>query len=217
MRTRATAAATAGLVLGLLAGCAQGSRDAIIEDNPVLLAAATPTTAAPATTTTLAQATSTVAPVVTAPTTTAPLLPVPEAPPPDRGAPGPQVGTIDIPKIGLSLPLYHGINLATLDEGPGLWPGTARPGELGNTVVAAHRVSHGGPFRKIDRLVPGDEVRFTMDGKTTTYVMVGDEVVAPEGIHIIEQTPAYTATLFACHPPGSTQFRYVVKLKLAGT
>ena len=115
------------------------------------------------------------------------------------------------------LPLFRGVNLATLDEGPGLWPGTATPGQLGNAVVAAHRVSHGGPFRKIDQLAPGDEVRFTVDGVTTTYVMVSDEVVVPEGIHIIEQTPAYTATLFACHPPGSTKFRYVVKLKLAGT
>lgn len=207
--------AAAGLVLGLLAGCAQGSRDAVIEDDPVLVAAATPTTAIA--TTTLPVATTTAAPIVTAPTTTVPPLPVPEAPPLERGAPGPQVGTIDIPKIGLSLPLYQGVNLATLDTGPGLWPGTARPGELGNTVVAAHRVSHGGPFRKIDRLVPGDEVRFSMGGQTITYVMVSDEVVAPEGIHIIEQTPAFTATLFACHPPGSTQFRYVVKLKLAGT
>ena len=159
------------------------------------------------------------APVATeAPTTTAPALPVPEAPPEARGDPGPQVGTIDIPKIGLSLPLFDGVNLATLDEGgAGLWPGTALPGQLGNAVVAAHRVSHGGPFRKIDKLVPGDQVNFTVNGITTSYVMVANEVVLPEGIHIIEQTPAYTATLFACHPPGSTKYRYVVKLKLAGT
>ena len=49
------------------------------------------------------------------------------------------------------------------------------------------------------------------------YTVVANEVVPPEGIHIIEQTPGYTATLFACHPPGSTKFRYVVRLKLAGT
>ena len=84
-------------------------------------------------------------------------------------------------------------------------------------MVAAHRVSHGGPFRKIDKLVPGDQVNFTVNGVTTATSMVANEVVLPEGIHIIEQTPAYTATLFACHPPGSTKFRYVVQLKLAGT
>jgi len=215
MRTRGTVIAAA-LTLGLLAGCANGSQDVATEDDPLLRVAPVVTTAAP--TTTAAAPTTTAAPAVTAaPTTTAPPLPVPEAPPEARGAPGPQVGTIDIPKIGLSLPLFSGVNLATLDEGPGLWPGTATPGALGNAVVAAHRVSHGGPFRKIDKLVPGDEVRFTLNGVTTTYVMVANEVVVPEGIHIIEQTPAYTATLFACHPPGSTKFRYVVKLKLAGT
>jgi sortase A len=206
------------LTLGLLAGCAQGGRDAVVDDDPVLLAPAAPTTVGPTITTTMPPVVTSTAPtVVTPPPTTAPALPVPEAPPLDRGDPGPQVGSIEIPKIGLSLPLFRGVNLATLDQGPGLWPGTAAPGQLGNTVVAAHRVSHGGPFRKIDKLAPGDEVRFTVDGVTTIYVMVSDEVVVPEGIHIIEQTPAYTATLFACHPPGSTKFRYVVKLKLAGT
>ena len=117
-----------------------------------------------------------------APTTTAPPLPVPEAPPEARGDPGPQVGTIDIPKIGLSLPLFSGVNLATLDEGgPACGPAPRCPASSGNAVVAAHRVSHGGPFRKIDKLVPGDEVHFTVNGVTTSYVMVANEVVRARG------------------------------------
>jgi sortase A len=32
---------------------------------------------------------------------------------------------------------------------------------------------------------------------------------------IVEQTPASTATLFACHPPGSTRERIVVHAELA--
>jgi sortase A len=125
-----------------------------------------------------------------------------------------QVGSIEIPKIGLSLPLFSGVNLATLDEGPGHWPGTALPGQLGNAVVAAHRVSHGGPFRRIDKLAIGDHVTFRLPGGDVTYEVTATDVVAPETIQIIEQTQDKTATLFACHPPGSTQFRYVVKLRL---
>ena len=222
MRTRATILLAAG-ALAVLASCASGATRPRSTTRGWLLlprSVATSTTPAP-TTTTLPVPDTTLRPAVTTPPTVAPTteppLPVPSPPPLERGLPGAQVGSIDIPKIGLSLPLFDGVNLATLDEGPGHWPGTARPGELGNAVIAAHRVSHGGPFRKIDKLVAGDEVRFNVDGKQTVYTVVANEVVPPEGIHIIEQTPDYTATLFACHPPGSTKFRYVVHLKLAGT
>jgi sortase A len=38
------------------------------------------------------------------------------------------------------------------------------------------------------------------------------EIVPPTDVAIIDQTPAKTATLFACHPPGSTSERIVVHL-----
>jgi sortase A len=81
-------------------------------------------------------------------------------------------------------------------------------------VIAAHRVSHGGPFRNIDQLKVGDQVSFTVGPVTSTYVITGTGIVTPETIQIIDQTRDYTATLFACHPPGSTKYRYVVKLRL---
>ncbi|MGI8759602.1 MAG: sortase domain-containing protein, partial [Acidimicrobiales bacterium] len=57
-------------------------------------------------------------------------------------------------------------------------------------------------------------VIFTVDGRRSTYRVTGNEVVTPDAMRIVEQTPAPTATLFACHPPGSAQYRYVVKLAL---
>jgi sortase A len=218
MRRRVvTSLAVAGGLL--LAGCASadsavvtGDESAEFDDVPTLIA---PTTVAAATTTPRTTVPVTTIPVTTlAPTTTLPPLPVPLPPPLDKGAPGAQVGSISIPKIGLNLPLFDGINTATLDEGPGHWPGTARPGELGNVVVAAHRVSHGGPFRSIDQLVAGDQVQFAMPHGTATYEVTATDVVTPEAIDIINQSYEHTATLFACHPPGSTKFRYVVKLRL---
>jgi len=47
--------------------------------------------------------------------------------------------------------------------------------------------------------------------------VTGAQVVTPNDTWVINQTPEQTATLFACHPPGSTKFRYVVFAKLAGT
>ena len=67
--------------------------------------------------------------------------------------------------------MFEGIRLTTLDRGPGHWPGTAMPGELGNVVVAGHRVSHNEDFRNLDQLVPGDEVIFnTATGRHTYHV-----------------------------------------------
>ena len=93
-------------------------------------------------------------------------------------------------------------------------PGTAMPGQPGNVVIAGHRTSHSKPFRFIDKLEAGDTVTFTTNGTPYTYEVTGHEIVDPTAIRIIDQTPASTATLFACHPPGSVAERYVVYLKL---
>ena len=128
------------------------------------------------------------------------------------------IGTIEIPKIGLRHQLYHGISLRNIDRGPSHWPGTALPGETGNTVVAGHRVTHSHPFRNIHQLVKGDQVIFTIDADDgahrSTYVVTGSEIVGPTALHIVNQTSTPTGTLFACHPPGSARQRYVVHLAL---
>ena len=178
---------------------------------------ATPTTVAetdPSTTVvaTTAATTTTVAPTTTLP----PTLPVPFAAPEDSRGNEPVIdlGTIEIPKIGLDMTMYEGIRLTTLDRGPGHWPGTALPGDLGNVVVAGHRTSHAKPFRHLDQLVPGDEVVFTNANGRFVYHVTSTEIVAPDAIWIVDQTPAFTGTLFACHPPGSTKQRIVVHLEL---
>jgi sortase A len=126
-----------------------------------------------------------------------------------------QLGGISIPKLGLDAPLLEGIRLTTLDNGPGHWPGTAMPGQVGNVVVAAHRTSHGAPFRDIDQLVPGDVVTFSTADGESEYTVTGTEIVEPDAIWIVDPTDTPTATLFACHPPGSVAQRIVVHLELA--
>ncbi|MEM9036430.1 MAG: class E sortase [Actinomycetota bacterium] len=124
------------------------------------------------------------------------------------------LGRIVIPALGIDQTLHQGISLYNIDRGPSHWPGTAAPGGFGNVVIAGHRTTHGAPFRDIDRLAPGDQVIFETDGEVHVYVVAGDEVVTPRGLHIVDQTPGHTATLFACHPPGSAEYRYVVHLDL---
>ena len=162
-------------------------------------------------------ATSTSTTVATSTTTTTAVVDQPVDPPKQPYAPEAirTIGTIDIPKIGLHAALGEGISLRNIDRGPSHWPGTAMPGQLGNVVVAGHRVTHSRPFLHLDELVPGDEVRFGIDGTTWRYVVTGHQVVTPKQTEIVNQTPDATGTLFACHPPGSARYRYVVHLRLA--
>jgi sortase A len=216
---------TLALALSLLAGCG-GSAELTQQFLAAEPTTAPPTTAATSTTsttttTTIAPTTPTTRPKPTtttiAPTTTLPPLPVPAAPPPEDGSTDPRVelGAIEIPRLGLTRPMYEGIRLSTLDLGPGHWPGTALPGELGNVVVAGHRVSHNQDFHDLDQLIPGDQVVFRTLAGRHVYRVLSTEIVNPDALWIVDQSYARTATLFACHPPGSVSQRIVVHLEMA--
>jgi sortase A len=125
-----------------------------------------------------------------------------------------QIGTLEIPKIGLVHQVYDGITLHSIDRGPSHWPGTAYPGEIGNAVFAGHRVTHSHPFLRINELAPGDLVTFTVGGLRSVYAVTGHEVVRPKDTWIANQTATPTATLFGCHPPHSASHRYVVRMAL---
>lgn len=136
----------------------------------------------------------------------------PIAPPTDTYAAEPVIslGRIQIPKIGVDDEMYEGIRMSTLDYGPGHWPGSAMPGQAGNVVVGGHRTSKHRVFRNVDQLVPGDEIIFTDTNGTHVYAVNRIEIVEPTAVWIIDPTPTPTATLFACHPPGSTAQRIIV-------
>ncbi len=188
-----------------------GATVAVMRSNPTAseLAFDAPTlvAAGPTTTTLPAPTSSTVAAAAPAPQTQ------PIAPPKEPRAKEPivQIGEIHIPKIGLVHAIFEGVTLTVIDEGPGHWPGSAVPGQLGNAVFAGHRVTHSHPFRRINELVPGDEVIFRTNNGVFTYHVTGSEVVTPKDVHIVTPTPDATITLFACHPPGSARQRYVIR------
>jgi sortase A len=189
------------------------------DTDPPTTTTEAPTTTVAATTvveTTIPTTTTTIAP----PPETAPAtLPVPVVAPADTRGQEPvvELGSIEIPKIGLAASMFEGIRLTTLDRGPGHWPGTAMPGSAGNVVVAGHRTSHSKPFRHLEQLVPGDEVVFTTAEGRFVYNVTSTEIVYPDAVHIVDQTADRTATLFACHPVGSTKQRIVVHLAMATT
>ena len=199
-----------------LASVATLSLVACGSDEPQAADTVAPSTSRATTSTSSTTTTSSSTTTTLEPTTTTEALPVPAAPPdPHADEPIVEVGTIEIPKIEVSKTMFEGVSLTVLDHGPGHWPGTAMPGHRGNVVVAGHRTSHDRPFRRLDELVLGDEVFLTTLEGRFRYLVVATEIVDPTAIRIIEQRDGYTATLFACHPPGSTRERIVIHLELA--
>ena len=200
-------------VAGLLASCA-GS-----DSIPVSVAAAVTTT--PATTITTV-ATTTTAATTTTTTVTVSSLPALTVDVDTDNSPvivedSSGIGRIEIPKLGVDQRLQDGWDLPTLDHGPGLMPGSPRPGDLGNMVIAGHRTSKTRPFRYIDTLEIGDEVVFTVAGQRVVYNVTEHLIVNPDAIWITDPTATATATMFACHPPGSTAQRWVTRLVLAAS
>jgi sortase A len=130
---------------------------------------------------------------------------------PPRPTPKTQIGEIRIAKIGLVHPIYEGVTLDVVDHGPGHWPGSAVPGQLGNAVFAGHRVTHSHPFRNLDQMAPGDEIVFSTRHGEFTYRMTSLEIVSNKDTWIVKPTPEATLTLFACHPLGSAKQRIVVR------
>lgn len=56
--------------------------------------------------------------------------------------------------------------------------GGALPGEEGIVVISGHRTTYSAPFKNLDRLVAGDEIKITTDdGKVYTYIVEGLRVV----------------------------------------
>jgi sortase A len=140
-------------------------------------------------------------------------VPVPAPLPADPYADDPDepIGRIVIGAIGLDSRLGEGMTLTEINRGPAHWPGTAMPGGIGNVVVAGHRTTWSSPFRHLDLLEVGDEIRFSVGGRVAVYQVTETLVVAPEDVWIAQQGPSRIVTLFACHPLGSAAQRRVVR------
>jgi sortase A len=120
------------------------------------------------------------------------------------------MGGLSIAAIGLDDQLREGIDLWVLDQGPGHWTGSAMPGEVGNCIIAGHRVSHTHPFYDIDAIPVGATMVLSRAGIDHEYVASSRAVVSPTDTGILDPTADRTATIFACHPRGSISQRFVV-------
>ncbi|MFC5187811.1 class E sortase [Actinomadura harenae] len=133
---------------------------------------------------------------------------------------GKGLAMIRIPRFGSS---YHyvvieGVSLADLRKGPGHYPGTQLPGEVGNFVVSGHRTTYSAPFNRVGELKPGDEIDVdTRDGKYV-YKVTAKQVVDPTDVQVTAPVPFHPGerpskrmiTLTTCHPMYSAAERLIV-------
>jgi sortase A len=168
-----------------------------LRDNPTVVST---TTSAPPSTTGAA-------PTTTVPPTTVPrVLPVLQE--------GGVVGEIRIPKIGVDKFIVQGTARDDLAQGPGHYPATPLPGQLGNVAIAGHRTTHSKPFYDLDQLRPGDDIVIRMRYGTYTYRMYQQLIVKPSDVSVVGPTKDAELTLTTCNPRYSARQRLVVKARL---
>jgi sortase A len=139
------------------------------------------------------------------------------------------MGYIQIDKINIMLPVYHGISEAILQTSIGHIEGTSLPvgcssfnrntGELddpnqsNHIVLSGHRgLPSAKLFSDLDRLVEGDTFTLTVLNETYTYEVDQIRIVLPEDLSDItlEKGKDY-CTLVTCTPYGINTHRLLVR------
>ena len=110
------------------------------------------------------------------------------------------IGMLEVPALGLELPMMGEWSYPRLRKAPCRYRGSAYQGEL---IIAAHNYrSH---FGGLKSLAPGDEVRFTdMDGNVFRYTVAETEVLDGTAVEAMEAGD-WDLTLFTCTPGGQTR------------
>ena len=125
------------------------------------------------------------------------------------------MGYVSIPKLGVELPLYHGISAEVLNVACGHLEGTSLPigGESTHCVLSAHRgLPHAKLFTELDKMEVGDTFTITVLDRTVTYQVDQIKIVKPDVANDIQISPGEDlCTLLTCTPYGVNSHRLLVR------
>lgn len=125
------------------------------------------------------------------------------------------MGFIEIPKIDVDLPIYHGTDEDTIERGAGHLVGSSLPigGESTHSIITAHSgMASQRMFTDLEDLVEGDVFYIKVLGKTLAYQVDQIKVVLPHEIAdltIIEGEDY--VTLITCTPYAVNTHRLLVR------
>ena len=125
------------------------------------------------------------------------------------------IGYLEIPKIGVYMPIYHGIDTEVLEKGIGHMPDTSLPvgGKSTHCVLSGHT---GLPAAKIltdlDQMEEGDIFILNVLGRKLAYEVDQIRVVLPEEMSDLEVIEGKDlCTLVTCTPYGINTHRLLVR------
>ena len=125
------------------------------------------------------------------------------------------MGYVSIPKLGVELPVYHGVSAEVLNIACGHLEGTSLPigGESTHCVLSAHRgLPHAKLFTELDKMEVGDTFQLTVLDRTLTYQVDQITVVRPDEINDVRIIPGEDlCTLLTCTPYGINSHRLLVR------
>lgn len=124
------------------------------------------------------------------------------------------IGSITIPKINLTVPLFDTLTEEILENGAGVLQGTSMPtGGTGNhSVISAHRgLAERVLFRHLDKLENGDVFLIENNGELLAYKVIKTHTVKPEDTEIIQQdVEKDLVSLLTCTPYMINSHRLIV-------
>ena len=124
------------------------------------------------------------------------------------------MGSIEIPKISVNLPIYHGTDDEVLSAGIGHMEGTSLPvgGENTRAVLAGHRgLPNSKLFTRLDEVEKGDYFFIKVFEEVLAYEVTDIEVIEPEELSKLDIVPGKDlVTLLTCTPYGLNTHRLIV-------
>ena len=124
------------------------------------------------------------------------------------------IGRIEVRRIKMSALAREGVDMRTLRVAVGHIPGTALPGQPGNSGFAAHRDTF---FRPLKAVREGDEILVTTPSGVYRYAVTGTRIVEPQDLSVLDPTADATLTLVTCYPfeyIGNAPQRFIVRAAL---
>lgn len=125
------------------------------------------------------------------------------------------MGTIEIPKIQVKLPIYHTTEATVLEKAAGHLEGSSLPigGENSHAVISAHRgLPSASLFTDLDKLELGDHFLIHVLDETLAYEVDDIQVVEPEDTESLAVEPDEDlVTLLTCTPYGVNSHRLLVQ------
>lgn len=106
------------------------------------------------------------------------------------------LGTLRIPTLGLTVPIYEGTDSAALAKGAGHFTGTSIFD--GNVAVAGHNRGVNNHFGQIHTLTAGDTITLDTALGSRTYAVSSVSMIGVEDIFVLDGTAENTITLITC-------------------